>query len=409
MKQASFYFLIILFLFTGFVSGQEKVEEQGPNYLVILSLDGFRWDYPTMAPTPNLDAIAANGTKAVSMIPSFPSTTFANHYTLATGLYPDHHGIILNNFYAPDFKQYYNKRHERETVRDGKFYGGEPIWVTAEKQNMKTATFFWVGSEADIQNVRPTYWKLYKQCLPFEQRIDTTIYWLSLPEKDRPHLVMLYFHEPDESGHNYGPKSDSMKPVISHLDSLVGVLRNKLAALPIGNKINLIIVSDHGMAQLSPEKEIILDQKIDTSLIAIEDGWNPTMNLKAKDGMIDSLYQQIKKIEHIQVWKHGEAPENLHHGTNIRLHDMSLVADDGWSIYWSWENHRAKGTHGYDPKNMDVHAIFYAEGPDFKKQYVKSSFQNIHVYPLMTYLLQLNPAPMDGKLDSIIDVTTKHQ
>jgi alkaline phosphatase D len=408
MKQPSTYILFLFFLLAANLFGQEQIKDQDPNYLVILSLDGFRWDYPRMAPTPNLDAIAANGTKAVSLIPSFPSTTFANHYTLATGLYPDHHGIVLNNFYAPDFQQYYNKRRERETVRDGKFYGGEPIWVTAEKQNMKSATFFWVGSEAAIKNVRPTYWKLYQQCLPFEQRIDTVINWLSLPEKDRPHLVMLYFHEPDESGHHLGPENDSIKPVITYLDSLVGVLRNKLAGLPIGNKINLMIVSDHGMAQLSAEREIILDQKIDTSLIAIEDGWNPTLNLKAKDGMADSLYQQIKKIEHVQVWKHGEAPENLHHGTNIRLHDMSLVAEDGWSIYWSWEKHRAKGTHGYNPVNQDVHAIFYAEGPDIKKNYVKPSFQNIHVYPLMTYLLHLEPAPMDGKLDSIIDVTIKH-
>ncbi len=395
---------IVLAIFTwmAFTPGDSKPQRR--TYLVVLSLDGFRWDYNQRTSTPNLDAIALNGTKAVSLIPSFPSTTFANHYTLATGLYPDHHGIILNTFYDPETDRWYNKPHERESVQDGSFYGGEPIWVTAEKQKIKAATYFWVGSEADIQHIRPTYWKKYRHRQPFEQRIDTVIHGLNLPESERPNLVMLYFHEPDESGHGYGPENDSLLPVIQYLDSLVGDLRSKLAALPIGNEINFIVVSDHGMEQLNENLQILLDQRIDTSLIELSNGWNPTMNLKAKPQMIDSLYNQLKKIEHLNVWKHEEAPEVFHHGTNPRGLDISLVADHGWSVDWSWKKGHGRGTHGYDIRDTDVHAIFYAEGPDIRKNYIKPSFSNIHVYPLMAKLLQLQPAVCDGTLDSVSDI-----
>lgn len=373
-----------------------------------MSLDGFRWDYTDKFATPNLDYIADNGVKAQSMIPSFPSTTFANHYTLATGLYPDHHGIVLNQFHAPEFGTIYNNANDKNTVREGRYYGGEPIWVTAEKQNVKAASYFWVGSEADISGIRPSIWKKYEQHFPFSQRIDSVISWLQLPEDKRPELLMLYFHEPDESGHHLGPENDSIGATITYLDSLVGDLRIKLMMLPIADKIDFIVVSDHGMAQLSPNKQIILDQYIDTSLVEFADGWNPTMNIKAKPDMADSLLNQFKKIEHLKAWKHGEAPEHLHHSRNIRTHDMTILAEDGWSIQWSWSQSKARGTHGYDVKNEDVHAIFYAIGPDFKKGYLKPSFQNIHVYSLMAHLLNLKPAQTDGHLDSIIDITVNH-
>lgn len=379
-------------------------EDKAPNTIVVLSLDGFRWDYPQRAETPNLDWIATQGVKSERMIPSFPTTTFANHYTIATGLYPDHHGILVNRFFAPDLGREFNAPGDRASVEDGAFYGGEPIWVTAENQQTKAATCFWVGSEADVKGVRPTYWKKYDHDMPYGDRIDTVIHWLSLPETQRPKLVMWYLDEPDGSGHNLGPENDSILPLITHLDSLVGVFIQKMKALPHADEVNFIVVSDHGMAQLSPDRQVVLDQYVDTSLIAIADGWNPTMNLKAKEGKADELFSKLTSIPHIKVWKHGQAPEHLHHATHVRTHDMTILAEDGWSIYWSWENKTKRGTHGYDFNNTDVSAIFYAFGPDFKTNYVSKPFKNIHIYPLLAHLLQLKPAAVDGNLDSIAHV-----
>lgn len=393
-----------IYLFLSVVFFSCSPSPQKPNYLVVLSMDGFRWDYAKRTSTPNLDSIASVGVKAERLKPSFPTTTFANHYTMATGLHPDHHGIIANKFYAPDLDAHFNDRSNRESVHDGRFYGGEPIWVTAEKQNMTTATCFWVGSEADVQGIRPTYWKKYYHNMPYTDRIDTVMYWLELPEAQRPHLVMWYMDEPDSKGHVLGPENDSLMPLISYLDSLVGVFVTRMKSLPHAEQINFIVVSDHGMGQLDTDKQIILDQYVDTSLIAHVDGWNPTMNMIVKEGKTEELLEQLSKVPNLNYWKRGDAPERLHHGKHIRTHDITVLADAGYSLYWSWAIGDVKGTHGYDNANPDMHGIFYAMGPDFKKAYTKKTFQNIHLYPLMAKLLQLQPAEVDGKLDSISDI-----
>lgn len=397
--QFRIYFLSLLAAAIFFAScGQNRQPEE--NYLVVLSMDGFRWDYTNRAETPNFDRIAQKGVKADAIIPSFPSTTFANHYTMATGLYPDHHGILVNRFYAPDLDADFNKG-DRSTVEDGKFYGGEPIWVTAENQSMKTATFFWVGSEADVKGVRPTYWKKYEHRFPYTQRIDTVIHWLSLPKENRPELVMWYFDQPDSNGHRYGPEGDSILMTVTYLDSLLGVFLDRMEALPHAGKINFIVTSDHGMAELSPDRKIVLDQYVDTSMIALIDGWNPTMNLKIKEGYLDEVYESLSGVENLNVWKHGEVPERLHHGTHVRTHDLILVADGGWSVVWSWAQRFGKGTHGYDNTNPDMHAIFYAYGPRFKVNYQHPKFENIHLYALMAEILNLEPAATDGNIDAV--------
>lgn len=372
--------------------------------LVVVSLDGFRCDFPDMNTTPTLDSIAKYGVKAKSMIPCFPTTTFANHYSMATGLYPDNHGIVMNSFYAPEFGETYNSLKNLNSISEGKYYGGEPIWVTAEKQGMKSAIFYWVGSEADAQGIRPSYWKKYESGFPFEQRIDTVISWLQLPEAERPNLVMLYYEEPDAIGHDLGPTHDSTKLMVHYLDGLLDNLSKKINQLPNADNIDLIVLSDHGMSQLSQDKIVILDQYVDTALIALSDGSTPVLNIKVKEGQVDNVYNALKKAEHIKVWKHGQLPEHLHYGTNPRTHDITVCADDTWSIYWSWNNMSLQGAHGYDYNNPDMQAIFYAIGPSFKKGYEKDSFQNIHLYSLMAKILNLNPAQTDGCLDEISDV-----
>lgn len=394
--------IIMLFLGLGILLGacNPTSDKSAPNYLVVLSTDGFRWDYPEKTDTPNLDYMEHKGVRAERFIPSFPTNTFPNHYTMATGLHPDHHGIVLNRFYCPEMDADYNKG-DRSTVEDGRFYGGEPIWVTAEKQNLTTAAFYWVGSEADVQGIRPTYWKKYDHHFPYEQRVDTIIHWLSLAEEARPQLIMWYYDQPDGAGHYSGPNSEGIKPVISLIDSLIGVFKNKAAQLPHGDNINFIVVSDHGMAELSPEREIFLDQHVDTSMLALVDGWNPTMNIKVKEGYLDEVYESLRQIDNMSVWKHGEVPGRLLHGTHPRTHDLILLADNGWTISWSWRPNESAGAHGYDNQFEDMHAIFYAFGPDFKENHTHTPLYTVDLYPLMAHLLGLEPAEVDGSFERV--------
>ncbi len=368
-------------------------------YVVMLSMDGFRWDYPDHCPTPNLDRIAANGVKA-HIQPSFPSKTFPNHYTMATGLYPDHHGIVQNSFYDPETGRRY-RISDRTAVEDASFYGGEPVWVTAEKNGVTAASFFWVGSEAPVKGIQPTYWKKYDHGFPFEQRIDTVIHWLSLPEDLRPHLIMWYMDEPDGIGHNEGPDSQATYDMVMYLDSLVGVFMDKLSALPHAREINVIVTSDHGMCPNSPDKTVRLKDFIDPEWFGEVEGYNPNYTFQVKDEFRETAWNALQGIPNVTVWKHGQVPERLNYGRNPRTLDFILVADSAWQVLYSEKHTRSAGAHGYDIDNTDMHAIFYATGPAFREKYVHPTFQNIHLYPLICEILGIAPAPVDGHIDVV--------
>lgn len=395
MKQLLYLILAIVLL-----SSCKRSEKENNQYVVMLSIDGFRWDYADKVPTPNLDKIAKMGVKAESLKASFPTKTFPNHYSMATGLYPDNHGIVLNSFYDPELNRYYSVM-DREAVEDGKFYGGEPIWVTAEKQGITSASYFWVGSEADVQEIHPTYWKKYDHDFPFEQRIDSVIAWLQLPENIRPHLILWYMHEPDKSGHMYGPDSKEMDSVIIYLDSLVGVFIEKLQDIPYANEVNVIVTSDHGMGNISNERKVVIEENLNMDWVDIIQGYNPNFVIRANEGYIDSIYLTLKKVPHITTWKSGEVPEKFHYGTNPRTLDIVVVADSSWSVVFNNERPVGNGTHGFDNNNKDMHAIFYAYGPAFKENYVSPSFENVDIYPLITHILGLEPAEVDGSLENV--------
>jgi len=370
-------------------------------YVVMLSMDGFRWDYPDLCPTPNLDRIAAQGVKAQSIQPSFPSKTFANHYTMATGLYPDHHGLVENNFYDPATGKHYSIS-DRQAVEDPAFYGGEPIWVTAEKNGIISASFFWVGSEAPVKGIRPTYWKKYDHEFPFEQRIDTVIYWLSLPEEKRPHLITWYINEPDGIGHGEGPGGEGTWKMVAYLDSLLGVFLDKIEALPVAGKVNIIITSDHGMGPTSPDRCINLKEYVDITWFDEIEGYSPNLTFKVKNEFADTAWKALSEIPHVTVWKHGEVPDSLHYGLNPRTLDFILVADSAWQFSLTGKIPRSAGAHGYNPYNTDMHAIFYAKGPAFKVGYQHPTFENINLYPLICHILNIPPAPVDGDIKNVI-------
>jgi predicted AlkP superfamily pyrophosphatase or phosphodiesterase len=366
-------------------------------YVVLVSMDGFRWDYAQHFKLKNLNQIAKEGVHAKSMRPSYPSKTFPNHYSIVTGLYPDHHGIINNVFYDAALNESFSLASTAKN--DSRFYGGNPIWNVAEQQGVKTASFFWPGSDLDQR--RPSYYKNYDAKIPYETRIDTVLKWLQLPEKERPHLITLYFDEPDHTGHTFGPLSAENKKIILKMDSIMGQLSSKLDQLAIGKQINLIIVSDHGMAAISNDKKVAILDYLKPEWLGYKAVINPIMSLQAKAGCQDSIALALKKVPHIKFWKSSQVPKRLHYGTNPRVHDFVIEAKKGYSLVSKTSQNIKGGTHGYDNRNKDMQAIFYAKGPAFKVNKEVRSFQNVSVYPLIAHILGLQIEQVDGKLSEV--------
>ncbi|EJL64920.1 alkaline phosphatase family protein [Flavobacterium sp. CF136] len=392
-KQTAQLLSLTFFLLTSLLYSQSDKNA----YVVLVSMDGFRWDYARQFNLPNLKQIAKEGVQAKSMRPSYPSKTFPNHYSIVTGLYPDHHGIINNAFYDTALNESFSL--STNAKNDSRFYGGNPIWNVAEQQGVKTASFFWPGSDTDQK--RPTYYKNYDDKISYGTRIDTVIKWLQLPEKERPHLITLYFDEPDHTGHDFGPLSPENKKMVIKMDSIMGQLSSKLNQLAIGKQINLIIVSDHGMADISNDKKVAVLDYIKPEWLGYKTVINPIMSLEAKAGFQDSIALALKKVPHIKFWKSTDVPKRLHYGTNPRVHDFVIEAKKGYSLVSKIDQNIKGGTHGYDNKEKDMHAIFYAKGPAFKVDKKVGTFQNVSVYPLIAHILGLQIDEVDGKLSDV--------
>lgn len=372
-------------------------QQPSGQYVVLLSLDGFRADYPEKFQTESLLKLAEEGVRVKRMIPSNPTKTFPNHYTLATGLYPDHHGLIGNEFYAPDLGKTYSVGN-RESVEDGAFYGGEPIWNTARKAGLHTASYFWIGSEAKVQGMQPNIWKRYNSQTTFEARIDSVVSWLQLPHAQRPRLVTLYYHEPDKAGHHFGPDSPQVAEQVKYVDEQVGNLYKKLMQLPIADSINFIVLSDHGMRSISENKQVILADYVNREWLSGVYGSNPVYTVNATEGKKDSVYKALQKIPHLKVFKHGKAVCRWKFGKHARTGDFFIVGEKGWSVFRTHVGGRKfGGTHGYLNNDSEMDALFVAKGPAFKKGYTKQKIKNVDVYNLLAKILNIPPASNDGK------------
>lgn len=375
-------------------------------YVILVSMDAFRWDYCDIYSTPVLDAIAEEGVKAHSLVPVYPSKTFPNHYTLATGLYPDNHGLISNTFYDPEMDKLY-RIGDRSAVENGDFYSGEPLWTTAETYGILAASMFWVGSEAPINGHQPSIWNKYDGSLPFEARVDSVISWLSLPKKDRPGFITLYFQEPDGVSHGFGPLSPQTDSVITVLDGVLGNLLSRLDELKFSKNINVIIVSDHGMGEVSSDRLVNLKEYIPESLVEFYTGSNPSILVDPVDEYLDSVLVLINNIPHVKAYSSETMPEHYHYGKNPRFPGIVAEADCLWSIVASDRpgySMRSKGTHGYDPANTDMHGIFYAKGPAFKKGLEVSSLHNIDIYNIVCRVLGVEAAANDGDMERAKDI-----
>ena len=380
-------------------------------YLILISLDGFRWDYVEKYHPPNLSSFIKNGVKAESLIPSFPTKTFPNHYTIATGLYPDKHGIIGNIFYDYKKDKLFNKR-SPGMAEDGSFYGGSPIWIEANKANVVTASYFFVGTEADIQGIRPTYYYKFDNSVKNEERVNQTINWLNLNKKNRPHLITLYFGDLDKIGHRYGTNDDEkLKTALLELDKNLGDLFKRVSVT--GLPVNIIIVSDHGMGNQSTNNIIPIETiENDDLFMTIDNG--TIVNIHPKKGVaVDSVLHYLRqKEDHFKAYKTENTPGFEYIPKNKNWGAMQLIPDYGY-YFWSQSRKDALiennvttiGIHGYDSKYKEMHGIFYANGPAFKDGYEISSIKNIHIYPLMCKILGLEiPKSIDGDINQIESV-----
>jgi len=396
--------VIVLLSLLSSCSGKKNVETESgtlDTYVVVVSFDGYRWDYPELYDTPNFDDLALKGVKAEYLQSSFPTKTFPNHYTLATGLYPDHHGIINNSFYAEDLGGIY-RIGDREMVTNPDAYFGEPIWVTAEKQGVKAASYFWVGSEADIMGVSPSYWYTYNHDVPYIPRVDKVISWLKTPLNDRPGLIFLYFDEPDGTGHRFGPEHQETGEVVSVLDSVLGYLRSEIAELEYADRVNLIVLSDHGMGPTSPDKYVNLAAHIKEQWTLRIVGGNPVYLIQPEEGCADSITAALSQVEGVTAWQKEEIPERLHYGSSPRFPGIVVVADSLWSIGANPDpSGYSGGAHGYDNAFTDMNTIFYAEGPAFKENYFSAPFSNVELYGIIAEILGLDRVSTDGKLENV--------
>ena len=377
-------------------------------YVVLISFDGFSHEYVSLYDTPNLDKFILGGTSASRMVSSYPSKTFPNHYTMVTGLYPGNHGLIDNSFYDRQRKEVYRVS-DRTKVEDEYYYGGTPLWQLVQQGGMKSASYFWVGSEAPVSGSFPDFYKIYDGKVPNEERINVVLDWLKLEEEERPNFVSLYFSFIDDVGHEYGPYSEEMAEAVVEADRLVGLLLDKMSSLSF--KPNVILVSDHGMMPMDndPDTFIPFDKLINLenpAFLGVNNGTHGHVYaITADNSQVDSLYNSLKLSAELGygVYKHDNLPEHWNF-ENDRVGDIFMVADPGKYLTRSSRNidswEEEWGTHGFDPYVCEeVGAIFYANGPNIAVNKKIEEFQNIHLYPLIAEIFGLTIPEIDGRLE----------
>lgn len=370
-------------------------------YVVLVSFDGFRWDYMDRYASPAFHRVADAGVRAERMIPAFPTKTFPTHYTLATGLYTEHHGLVGNRFWDPARQEGYALG-DREVVEDGSWYGGEPLWVTAETQGMVAASYFFVGSEADVAGVRPTHWRRYDESVTGEARVDQVLDWLALPEAERPHLYTLYFSDVDGAGHDFGPDSEEVEAAVARVDGWLGRLLDGIEALPHGDRVYVVLVSDHGMLLADPAKVHVVDPARLPGVRIAELG--PYASFFVEEGGPGRLLAVRDTLRALlpgaDVWLREDVPDRLHYSDDPRIGDLVALMRPEWTaVSPEWVPTDSSWTHGWDNQVEEMGAIFLAMGPEIPPGRRIEPFESVHVYPLVAHLLGLDPAETDGRLE----------
>ena len=371
-------------------------------HVVLVSFDGFRADYLERFDTPSFDRLAARGARARGLVSVFPSLTFPAHYSIATGMHPEAHGIVGNRFFDPERDEEFSYR-DRDAVQDGSWWGAEPIWVTAERQGMVTAAYFYPGTEADISGVRPSYWYPYASQTPNADRVRQVLAWLELPSGERPHLATLYFSLVDGAGHNIGPNRPAMRRSVESADRLLGQLMDGVDALPYADRVALVVVSDHGMASPDLDRLTVLPDATDLRGVRLVSA-GAAMALHVGDQersrrLRDELNASLTDA---RAYLREEVPEHLHHRANRRIGDIVVIPEETGMVRFRRGDPPLAGEHGWDPALAAMHGVFVMAGPGIRPGVVLSEVHGVDIYPLLTHLLDLTPHPnVAGDLASL--------
>jgi predicted AlkP superfamily pyrophosphatase or phosphodiesterase len=383
---------------------QTKVNAPAP--LLLISIDGYRPDYLKRGLSPTLQSLADTGVHAQSMQPSFPSLTFPNHYAMVTGLVPDHNGIVNNTMTDPELGKF--SISDRKAVSNGLWWDqATPLWETVDAAGMRSATMFWPGSEADIQGRHPDFWKPFDAKVTPDQRVDQVLAWLDLPPAQRPSFITLYFDAVDHAAHGYGPDSPQVNQAISGTDEALTRLVDGLRQRGLFDHMNIIVVSDHGMASVPQENSIFIDKLInmkdvDPVSFGVLAGFNP---VRKHD--FNAVEEQLEQPQqHMHCWDKSRIPARFEYGSNARVPKMVCLADVGWRITTTQylAKHQGKvsiGDHGYDNADPLMQALFIAHGPAFQSGIGFHSFPNVDVYPLMAHILGVTPNFSDGRFEDV--------
>jgi predicted AlkP superfamily pyrophosphatase or phosphodiesterase len=381
------------------VAGRKNsIEQQKKPYVILISADGFRYDYVQKYQAGHLLALSNEGVRAASMIPSYPSVTFPNHYALVSGLYPSHSGLVNNTFYDRGRHDAYTMGNKAK-VADGSWYYGSPLWVLAEQQHLLSASFYWVASEAAIQNTTPTYYYVYNEKIAIHKRISEVVNWLNLPAENRPHFITFYFPQVDHAGHVYGPDAPETAREVHFVDSAANELTK--AVKTTGLDVNFVFVSDHGMTKVDKDHAIGIPAAIDTSKFIIS-GDGILVELYAKNQAdVQSTYNNLKQeAKDYDIYLKADMPAKLHYAQtddwHNRIGDILLIPHYP-KVFNLYSKKINTGWHGYDPGLVkDMHATFLAWGPAFKPHTTIPSFQNVDVFNLIKNILGLT---YSGKVD----------
>ncbi len=379
-------------------------EEDQPPPLLLISIDGMRHDYLDLVEIPAIQRLVDGGVTADSLHHVFPTKTFPTHYSMVTGCYPGTHGVVANSMWDPDRDARFSLGN-REAVGDGFWYQGcEPIWVAAEDQGLRAGTYFWPGSEARIRGVRPSFWKPYSNDVPHLERVETLLEWLDLPADERPTFLTLYFSIVDSMGHRHGPLAEPVAEALADVDAHLEILLDGLEERGLLDQMHIILASDHGMSRVDTERYIMLDDYLDLSRAVVSD-WGPAAQIWATEKEVDEIVEALDGAHpHLRVWAREDIPARYRFGTHRRVPDVVAEADLEWLIsnrpfMAGQRRFPLVGQHGWDPALREMHSVLVLHGPGFEAGGQIPSVRSVDLYPLMTHLLDLDPAPeQEGSL-----------
>jgi predicted AlkP superfamily pyrophosphatase or phosphodiesterase len=404
MRQAGGWIPRLYLVCLTFAGATSASAQNESSTVILIGIDGFHPSYLERPQSRHLRELAKTGVRARSLVPVFPTLTFPNFYTMATGLYPHHHGIVSNTMVDSALGRFALR--DRAAVRNPRWWGGEPIWVTAVRQGKRAATFFWPGSDVAIGGVLPTWYKIFDARIPNAVRVTQVLEWLSLPAERAPSLITVYFGDVDDAGHDFGPEAPETNSAIARVDSAVGAIMSGVKQRGLEERVNLVVVSDHGMARVDHGQLIYLDDFVDPATVNIVD-LGAVLSLSPRSGSTNSVYRSLARVPHLRTYRKKDLAR-YHYGNHPRIPEIVAVADEGWLVTTrgaaAVRSRISRGAHGYPPETASMQAIFLARGFAFKRGAVVPPFQNIHIYALLAHLLGVAPAPNDGSLDSVKSV-----